>query len=100
MPHPGTQGQVTFRKRVPVTPRARATLAARSWGCAGEAVAAYGIPCAAMICMMSFLRVDFPRGVEAVRAPHGVAEDFWLPVFWYASLSKDRKSTRLNSSHI
>jgi len=30
---------------------------------------------AAMISMISFLRVRLPPGVEAVRAPHGVAED-------------------------
>ena len=82
MPQPGTHGQVTLMKRVPEIPRARANLRARSSGWEGEAVAAYGIAWAARISIMSFLRVALPRGVEAVRAPHGVAEDFWLPVFW------------------
>ena len=42
-----------------------------------------------MIRAMSFFlpALGEPAGVVVVHAPSGVAPDFWLPVFMYASLS-------------
>ncbi len=77
------------RNLIPRIAFALRTLSRRSTGYAGLAVAAYGILCAAMIARMSFFFVDCgcAAGVVVVQAPHGVADERWMPVFMYASLS-------------
>ena len=64
-------------------------LSAKSSGYAMETVAAYGTRWAAMISTISFLGwlLRFRGGVVVVQAPQGVAEERWIPVFMYASLS-------------
>jgi len=86
---PGGHGARMCRNRIPRVAAALRTLSSRSTGYDGHAVAAYGMLCAAMMPRMSFLRVDcgWPAGVVVVHAPHGVADDRWIPVFMYASLS-------------
>ena len=66
----------------------------RSTGCATDVVAAYGIRCAAMIEMMSFLGCDFgcSRGEVVVHAPQGVPEERLrshprVNVTWYEAVS-------------
>ena len=79
-----------WRNRIPpLVAKAVRTFRDRSSGYATVAVAAYGIRWAAMIPMMSFLGRGSGRslGVVVVQVPVGVAEDRWIPVFIYASLS-------------
>src|SRR5512136_2859410 len=58
-----------------------------------EVVATYGAPWAARMAGMSFLGrrfpvEHFPGGLVGVLASRGVAPDLWMPVFMYASLSR------------
>ncbi len=62
----------------------------KSSGYATETVATYGISCAAMILGTSFFFSVLPLSVEVVQLNWGVQLLRWMPVFIYASLSKQK----------